>query len=229
MAGFDTVLFDAGNTLMWMDYALLASAMLADCDAADAERVRLAEHRARPDLDRWLESATSTESASTFRTYVGLVLRELGSTGEEAIDRAVAALLPRRREIWTQPAPGAARVLGELCARGYSLGVVSNSDGSVASLLQGAGLAQYLGVIVDSSLVGVEKPDPAIFRFALEALESHPARTLYVGDIPSVDHRAAQRAGMGFALLDPLGLRGDLSVLRVRALDGLLAHLPALR
>ena len=59
--------------------------------------------------------------------------------------------------------------------------------------------------MIDSQLVGVEKPDPRIFAIALERLGLAPADGLYVGDIYEVDVIGARRAGLDVILLDPMG------------------------
>jgi hypothetical protein len=50
-------------------------------------------------------------------------------------------------------------------------------------------------VVVDSALFGAEKPDPAIFRAALDALGVDPGEALYVGDLYEVDVLGARAAG----------------------------------
>jgi len=62
-----------------------------------------------------------------------------------------------------------------------------------------------LEFVVDSQLVGVEKPDPRIFQIALDKLGLPARRTVYVGDIRSVDEAGARAAGMQFVLVDPFG------------------------
>jgi putative hydrolase of the HAD superfamily len=57
--------------------------------------------------------------------------------------------------------------------------------------------------VLDSALVGVEKPDPAIFRAALAALDVAPAEALYIGDLYDVDVVGARAAGMEAVLLLP--------------------------
>ena len=51
-------------------------------------------------------------------------------------------------------------------------------------------------MVIDSSVFGIEKPDPAIFRAALEALNVAPEEALYVGDLYDVDVVGARAAGM---------------------------------
>src|SRR3989304_4266136 len=59
-------------------------------------------------------------------------------------------------------------VLAGRKGKGYVVGVISNSDGRLETLVRDAGLAGPLDVIIDSRVVGVEKPDPRIFYLALE-------------------------------------------------------------
>jgi FMN phosphatase YigB (HAD superfamily) len=80
---------------------------------------------------------------------------------------------------------------------------VSNSDGRVAQALDAAGLRHYFDVVIDSALVGLEKPDPGIFRAALEALAVAPEEALYVGDLYEVDVLGAQAAGIRAILFAP--------------------------
>jgi FMN phosphatase YigB (HAD superfamily) len=51
--------------------------------------------------------------------------------------------------------------------------------------------------------VGVEKPDPRIFRIALERAQVEPDDAVYVGDLYSVDVIGARAVGMDAVLLDP--------------------------
>ena len=57
--------------------------------------------------------------------------------------------------------------------------------------------------MVDSHRVGAEKPDPAIFRAALESLHAPPETTVFVGDSLRRDREGARRAGMGFIWIAP--------------------------
>ena len=85
----------------------------------------------------------------------------------------------------------------------YRLGVVSNFYGNLEAVCHGAGLAPLFGVIVDSHRVGAEKPDPAIFRAALEPLCAKAETTLFVGDSLRRDREGARRIGMGFLWIAP--------------------------
>src|SRR5262249_35775684 len=85
--------------------------------------------------------------------------------------------------------------LDVLAARGYRMGVVSNADGRVRKLLEEAGLADRLEIVLDSALVGMEKPDPRIFLSASAEIGVPPAGCAYVGDIYEIDIVGARAAG----------------------------------
>jgi HAD superfamily hydrolase (TIGR01509 family) len=94
--------------------------------------------------------------------------------------------------------PGAHDALHLLRDRGLSLAVVSNWDCSLEQRLEEAGLLEFFDCVVSSALVGVAKPDPRIFRYALEQLSTTAARSLHIGDTED-DRTGATAAGMGFA------------------------------
>jgi putative hydrolase of the HAD superfamily len=123
--------------------------------------------------------------------------------------------------LWTHVAEETPAALGELRDMGYRLAVVSNADGRVEALLRGRGLADYFEFIIDSHVFGVEKPDPRIFRAAVERLALEPEVCLYVGDLYPVDVLGARAAGLEALLLDPWD-HFDVDVDRIPTV----AHLP---
>jgi putative hydrolase of the HAD superfamily len=115
-------------------------------------------------------------------------------------------------------------VLAALRGNGLRLGVVSNWDPRLPDLLEGLRLSPWLDAVVYSSEVGVEKPDPRIFRSALDRLGVAPEAALHVGDGKVEDAEGAAAAGLHALLLDRRGAVGDLRDLA--ALPGLLAGMP---
>ena len=73
------------------------------------------------------------------------------------------------------------------------MGVISNADGRIAAILEKAGIAHFFDVIIDSYVVGVEKPDPAIFRIALDGMGVKPEHAIFVGDIYAIDMLGAYK------------------------------------
>jgi putative hydrolase of the HAD superfamily len=67
------------------------------------------------------------------------------------------------------------------------------------------GLARHFDTVLDSALVGVEKPHPEIFQIALSRAKVVPAETLFVGDTNATDMGGAQLAGLRGVLIDRVG------------------------
>jgi HAD superfamily hydrolase (TIGR01509 family) len=93
-----------------------------------------------------------------------------------------------------EPLPGAVEALARLRAHGLALAIVSNWDETLPERM--AGFA--VDAIASSAEAGAPKPDPAVFRLALERLGVRPERALHVGDSPA-DEEGARAAGMRFA------------------------------
>jgi putative hydrolase of the HAD superfamily len=95
--------------------------------------------------------------------------------------------------------PGLHRTLAELQARGYRLGIVSNTfvPGFVLDRhLEQLDLLRYFPTRVYSCDVTYRKPDRRIFRIALDRLGCRPEETAFVGDLLDADVDGAARAGM---------------------------------
>ena len=201
------VFLDAGNTLVGLDYETIARRIGAEGRAVDVPAVRAAEARARVRLDPHLAARQSTETADVFTRYVRYVLEELGLGWGEGSERLVQDLRAVNPPfgLWSVCMPEAPGALETLHRLGLRLAVVSNSNGSVARLLEALDLARWLDAIVDSGVVGFEKPDPRIFHHAAATLGVEPEEAVHVGDLYSVDVAGARAAGVRAILLDPFG------------------------
>ena len=195
------ILFDAGNTLLFLDHARMADAVAAGLGLT-LTGAELAA--AGPAAARSIEGlrAADRERADAYLTALFTLAGVPTARLEEV--RAVLAALHVLRHLWCGVAPGTHDALRRL-GRSFRLGVVSNSDGRVEAALEAAGLLDCFEVVVDSGLLGVEKPDPAIFHAALERLRVEPHEALYVGDLYHVDVVGARAAGMDAVLLAPGG------------------------
>jgi putative hydrolase of the HAD superfamily len=100
------------------------------------------------------------------------------------------------RSLWRKPIAGMIELARELGARGVRVAVLSNSEGGLADHLTGIGIADAFAAIVDSGRIGIDKPDPRIFAYALDALGAKPGtRAVHVGDSWSADVLGAIGAG----------------------------------
>ena len=163
------------------------------------------------------------------RTYAASLRVQAGMI-EEAVDHLRNAYVTGW--LWTHLIAGAVEGLAELAKTGLDIGVVSNADGTIESRLAEMGVLQVgpgsgvaVRCVVDSGVVGVEKPNPAIFTPALETLEVGPEDVWYVGDTPAFDIVGARRAGLTPILMDPFGVNGDFGVRSVRSLGEVAAML----
>ncbi len=207
------IFFDAGNTLLRIDYAAIVAELATLGVAVGEEAVQRAEWRARVRLDTELFAGgrISTESRTTLGRYLEYVLEGVGVT-DEAILRAMAEWRARYNPpvgIFNTPEPSAATALAAAREAGVATGVISNSNGSIASILEFLGLRPYLDFVLDSFVVGIEKPDPRIFRLALERVRVEARDAVYVGDLYSIDVLGARAAGMSAVLLDPGSCWGE--------------------
>jgi putative hydrolase of the HAD superfamily len=186
-------LFDAGNTLVFLDYPRLAEGV-GKALGLSLSGEGLSRHSS--DAARAMELAVGTdqERAAIFLealfVLAGVPAERLGEV------RECLARMHRERHLWSSVPDRSDQSLARLRAAGLRLGVVSNSDGRVEQALEAAGLRQYFDVVVDSALIGVEKPDPKIFQAALEALGVAAEEALYVGDLYEVDVLGARAAGI---------------------------------
>jgi len=204
------VLFDAGNTLLRMNYPAIAGHLEGRGHAVSVEAIEVAELRARVRLDADLARGVSTEGRTAQDSYLTYLLEGIGITDSDEIEAAAGF-----RRSYNAPAGlfnvadrDALRAIRRVKSAGLVAGVVSNSNGWARALLDGAGLGDALDFVIDSAVVGVEKPDPRIFHLAVERAGVAAYEAVYVGDLYSVDVLGSRAAGLGAILLDPRGFWG---------------------
>jgi len=209
----EAVFLDAGNTLVSIDFDRVAAELASLGFSCGVPAVRRAEAAARPAVSRFVADR-STEGADTFRFYLREILGRLepiAAAGDPSLDRAASELALRLRapgaanRLWRWVLPGVPEALESLRDQGLRLLVVSNSDGTVERGLAEVGLRGYFTAVVDSAIVGFEKPDPRIFEHALERAGVSGRRALHVGDLYHADVTGARAAGVNAVLLDPFG------------------------
>ena len=180
------VLFDAGNTLLFLDHPRMAAAVGAALGLPLTGPALAAGAAPRRPRDGGRRGSTTAQRATA---YLEALFLEAGVPAERLpeVRSCLATLHVRAASLERHRGRHARRPRPGFADAGLKLGVVSNSDGRVAEALEAAGLRGYFDVVVDSALAGVEKPDPAIFRAALDVLDVPPAEALYLGDLYDVD------------------------------------------
>jgi putative hydrolase of the HAD superfamily len=164
-------------------------------------------------------AAAPPAAGTWWREYLVGYYAACGVAEDQCRDVAAEVAQATMGRAWTHVGTGVMAGLRALAALGLPMGVVSNSDGSVQAELRRLGVCYApngqeppqpgipVGVVIDSTVVGVAKPDPAIFGFALDALGVPASGTvLHVGDSLRYDVAGALAAGLQPVHLDPYGL-----------------------
>ena len=222
----EALLLDAGDTLLFLDAAAICTALAVEGVQLAAAAIHAGSHAAKQRYQQALARGEKHDDG-----WAVLVHELLVQAGLDGI--AARRLLPALRRVhddfyfWRRVPEGLPEALARARAAGLRLGVVSNSEGRLASVLARVGIAAHFEFVIDSHLEGVHKPDPEIFRRALARLQIAPERAIYAGDIPEVDVLGARAAGMAGVLVDAFDHHADSSWPRVRSvqalIDGLLA------
>lgn len=198
------VVLDAGGVLLLPDPEGIRAGFRPLGAEPDDEACRRAHYASMRELDR-LDVADWPAIDRVYARAAGVP--------EARLDDAVAPIEEvYLRRPWT-PIPGAAEALRRLEGARIPLAIVSNAEGTMERQLAdhricavGGGGAAEVAVVVDSTVVGVEKPDPRIFGLALDALGVEAAACLYVGDTVHFDVRGATAAGLHPVHVDPYRL-----------------------
>ena len=197
-----TVFLDMGNTLVSFDFEWVRDELHARGISCSVEELEWAEAAARPEVSHELERLGSTEGESTFRFYLGSMLSHLpcripSSRAETVLGELVSVLgAPgATQRLWSRVLPGVHDALERLQQAGLQLAVLSNSDGTVESGLAQKGLRRFFDEVIDSRVVGFEKPDPRLFLHALSVCRAAADCTLHLGDLYHVDVVAARATG----------------------------------
>jgi putative hydrolase of the HAD superfamily len=208
---FDAVSLDVGGVLVMPDRRMVSRALARAGVRHDPDRFFDGHYRAMAEIDR------HRPPPEEFGNYGRGFLRAVGTPDAELEAGAVAlAHVLGQSSVWSQRIRGAVPAARRLVAAGLRLGVTSNSDGTVAERMRrrrvmqiGHGPGVPVEHITDSGVMGVAKPDPAMFLATAAGLGLPPESICHVGDSGWYDADGAAAAGMVTVHVDPLGLCGD--------------------
>lgn len=221
--GARAVIFDAGGTLVHPDWErlseLAASSLGRRADGVELHRaLRCALHR----VDRATSGDAPVDTAHPFWLFREMYAA-LGIDGQLCVELARRLdALHAEKHLWCALDQEARRVLDDLQRAGLLTAVISNTDdGRLSELLAQVGLLPRFKVVLDSHVVGLRKPEKAIFDLALQRLGVRADQAVYVGDTYTSDFLGAQRAGLRAVLIDPFDLHADLDGVRIGSLGEL--------
>ncbi len=228
---FEAVFFDAGETLVHPHPTfpdLFSRTLKREGFAVEPETIR---DRIHVVFDRFRQAAETNELWTTtpersrrfWHDVYRIFFRELGIPDTDGLIDTVYAEFTdlANYALFDDVVP----VLEKLRGAGLSLGVVSNFEEWLEGLLGELGVAEYFEVRVISGVEGLEKPNPQIFRLALERANVAAERSVYVGDNPEFDVGPAAAVGMFPVLIDRRDRFLDAEGARITSLDQLPAVL----
>ena len=201
-----TVTFDAANTLI----RLIAPASQTYAEVArrfgamlDPDRLNQAFLRAWKEVPRLPDQTgpRADDGRSWWRDLVATTL----SIAQYRVD-PFPAYFDAVYEEFTRPgiwqlAPGVTQVLSALTQAGIRLGIVSNFDRRLYSILKTLDVLDQFEHIIISSEVGADKPSPRIFEEVLRRFQVGPKEVLHVGDEEQIDGVGARSAGISAFVL----------------------------
>lgn len=134
--------------------------------------------------------------SQTVRLQVEDVIMSVAPNRRDLIDPIAGRFVADCRAHFKRLTPALERL-----SRRYRLGVVSNFYGNLDGILSAEGLRPLFSVVADSGVLGMTKPEPAIFLHAVKAVSAEPAECVMVGDSVKRDMKGAAGVGMKTALI----------------------------
>lgn len=231
----EIVFFDAGETLVHPHpsfpelFARVCKEAGLDLSADDVQAVqrRLAPHLVDIAEDTGVDNPSLSERESkTFWSFLyRRFLEELGVDDDRMVDKLYATFSNVSSYALFEDVVEA---LESLEAAGYRIGLISNFEGWLDEMLVELELGDVFDTKIISGLVGIEKPDPAIYRLALERAGVAAEQAVHVGDSPGLDVEPASSVGIRPVLIDRFDRYPDHEVTRIKSLTELTKVVPEL-
>lgn len=193
------VTFDFGQTLTELDCELLSHRLHKEYPQED-QRILIpadALYRALPLA--WInydKACTVGGGDHPWHLLMHTLLEETGVSHSQA-EPLVEWLWQQQSilNLWRRPIPGMIEIVRALSRTDLRVGVISNSEGKLATLADELGWSKDFEVIADSGLLGVAKPSPDIFRWCAKQLDVATEEILHIGDSWAADIEGITNVG----------------------------------
>ena len=226
----DVVFFDAGGTILDPHPSfpeLFAKTCVAQGYEVTQHDVSEVQEKLAPHLVELLDEADlphgptlSPAASRTFWTFTYTrFLAELGIEDGVMADKLYETFSASESyRLYDDVKP----TLDAIETAGMRLGLISNFDSWLEEMLLEMEVGHVFDPAIISGLEGIEKPDPAIYRLAVERAGAEPARCVHIGDSPAMDMEPATSVGIVPILIDRAGRYPDSRYARIRKLEELL-------
>ena len=200
------VIFDLGNTLMFLDDEWEAVRSRGAADLVEFLR----QSGMNVDAERFGEDYLETrrlfyetavneakEYSAAYTLQLALKQSGLKDVSQDLIEGALRAFFAFEEERWTAY-DEAGDTLRELSQRGYRLALISNAtdDPLIQRLVDRFGFRRWFEMALTSAGVGLRKPHPGIFDKVLSRWSFSPSQVVMIGDTLRFDIAGARNYGM---------------------------------
>jgi putative hydrolase of the HAD superfamily len=197
------LLVDVGGVLLLPNAAILTP-VIARHGGVDTPEGFVRAHFAAQNAAFPTRGAPQGDYYDLLPRYAGVPEQRWRACAEEYL------AISRTRNMWHAPDPASKQALAAATGAGLHVAVVSQADGRIAQMLLDARMCQEgdgpgvpVDAVLDSAIVGFDKPDPRLFRAALDRVGVDAAHAVHVGDTVPADVRGAQAAGIRAVHYDP--------------------------
>ena len=225
----EVVFFDAGDTLLRPHpsfeelFASVCSARGYEVTPSDvaAVRARMAPHLVDiAEVTGVQNPSLSAEASLTFWSFLyRRFLEELEVADEDLVKELFTVFSSSASyKLYADVLPA----VEALRSSGYRMGLISNFETWLEDMLVDLELGSVFEPVVISGREGIEKPDPDLYRIAVERAGIDPARCVHVGDSPKMDVEPALEVGLNAVLLDRMDRYPDVPYPRIASLAELI-------
>jgi putative hydrolase of the HAD superfamily len=221
-------ILDSGNVLIhptngqWFPPAAFAAVLTDRALAWDQRRLpgALAAGEAYLNVVHSVPLRDQNEERAVWTQYFGILLRGVGVSGDV---RELARAMAEASDVapGVEPYPWTVDVLAGLRERAIPVVVLSDAWPSLRRIFRQLGLDSYVRGMVISGEEGIAKPDPRVFRKALDLVGHEAAQVAFVDDHPGHVHAAVRLEMCGVRLRHP-GEESDPTLKEVTDLRDLL-------
>lgn len=198
------IFFDALGTLFGVRgsvgqmYRQVALEFGVELDAGQTDRCFIEAFRGAPPM---VFPNSEAISAQEYEWWYQLVQATFARSGDYDKFKDFAEFFRRLYQFFATSSPwevypDVPDSLAKLRSMGYKLGIISNFDSRLFSVLDALSLTDWFDEVVISSLTGSAKPDRGIFDYALHRLQISAPEALHVGDSYKEDYEGAIGAGL---------------------------------
>jgi putative hydrolase of the HAD superfamily len=215
---------DAGGVLVFPNFERISDAFARHGIHVSPDALRAADPHGRFAVDT-ADRVAATNDADRGSMHFRIMFERAGVPPDAPVAAVLDELWAYHMEhnLWEYVPADVVPTLDRLAATGMAMAIGSNANGIIDRVFERVGLRRYFGVICDSHLEGVEKPDRRFFEILVARAGGRPETTLHIGDLYHVDVVGARSAGLQAMLFDPHDLYSAHDVRRVRTLDELAA------